>query len=68
MKLIPTFDHWQDITAALMGLTYAVWHAEPESYRSTVIPYLSHPNHNVRMYAKDALDQLERRLLEESTT
>jgi hypothetical protein len=67
MKLIPTFDHWQDITAALMGLTYAVWHAEPESYRSTVIPYLSHPDHNVRMYAKDALDQLERRLLEEST-
>jgi hypothetical protein len=66
MKLIPTFDHWQDITAALMGLTYAVWHAEPESYRATVIPYLAHPDHNVRMYAKDALDQLECRLLEES--
>jgi hypothetical protein len=67
MELIPTFDHWQDVTAALMGLTYAVWHAESESYRSTVIPYLSHSDHNVRMCAKDALDQLERRLLEEST-
>jgi hypothetical protein len=66
MKLIATFDHWQDITAAIMGLTYAAWHAEPESYRATIFPFLSHTDHNVRMYAKNALDELEQRLADEA--
>ena len=66
MKLITTFDHWQDITAAIMGLTYAAWHAEPESYRATIFPFLSHTDHNVRMYAENAMEELDRRFVYEA--
>ena len=65
-QLIPTFDHAEDICSALMGLTYAVWHADLVSYRKSIEPYLDHGHHSVRMYAREAMDLLERRLAEEA--